>query len=77
MAAVKFQKGSEEWMMFMDYWALCQNFWIAENNDAYWQDFIDASNKFVEKYKNVTDGLFPLKIAMAMLDTKEEERKKI
>lgn len=77
MAGTRFEKGSEEWKMFTDFWTLCQKFWIAENSDEYWQSFIDASNEFCEKYKGITDGIFPNKLAMAILDAKEEERKKL
>jgi hypothetical protein len=38
MAAKKFLKGSEEWMMFMDFWKLCQDFWEPEDNQDYWQN---------------------------------------
>lgn len=75
MAAVKFQKGSDEWKMFTDFWTLCQRFWNVENTDEYWKEFIDASNEFCEKYKEITDGIFPNKLALAILDAKEEERK--
>ena len=33
MAEVKFAKGSEEWQMFMDFWALCQKYWEPEETD--------------------------------------------
>ena len=38
MAEVKFAKGSEEWQMFMDYWALCQKCWEPEETDEWWEE---------------------------------------
>ena len=77
MAGMRFEKGSEEWRMFTDFWALCQKYWIPDNTDEYWDSFIRESNDFCDKYKGVTDGIFPAKLAMAILDAKEEERKKL
>ncbi len=50
MAEVKFLKGSEEWMLFMDYWRLCQKYWEPEDNDDYWYSLIDAVKGFHKKY---------------------------
>lgn len=69
MAAVKFSKGSDEWMMFTDFWQLCQKHWKVEQTDKYWEDAITDSNDFMEKYKSV-----PLsrRLATAFLNTQEE-----
>ena len=48
--AVKFEKGSKEWRMFNEFWKLCQKFWIVEDDDAYWQEFISDMNDFYKKY---------------------------
>lgn len=50
MAEIKFIKGSEEWMLFMDYWGLCQKYWNPEDNDEYWNSLIDAAKEFHKKY---------------------------
>lgn len=71
MAGMRFEKNSKEWQMFTDFWSLCQKFWVAENSDEYWNNFICAANQFCDKHK----GSFPQKLAMAILETKEEERK--
>ena len=47
---------------------------VEDDNDI---SFIRESNDFCDKYKGVTDGIFPAKLAMAILDAKEEERKKL
>lgn len=50
MAGVKFLKGAEEWQLFMDYWNLCQKYWEPEENDKYWEELVDAADKFYRKY---------------------------
>jgi sulfur relay (sulfurtransferase) DsrC/TusE family protein len=69
MSAVKFNKGSEEWMMFTDFWQLCQKHWEVELTDEYWEKLIDDANTFYEKYKEI-----PLARRMinAFLNTQEE-----
>ena len=72
MAEVKFSKGSEEWLMFMDYWNLCQKCWEVENSDKYWQDLIGAIDYFVDKYKSI-----PLaeQLGLALANTQSTKQK--
>ncbi len=74
MAKAKFNKGSEEWMMFTDFWMLCQTYWEVEKQDEYWQSLIDKVNEFCEKYKEI-----PLakQLANAIMNAQEEKYKKI
>ena len=46
----KFAKGSSEWMMFMDYWALCQKYWKPEKTDEWWDEVIREIDNFARKY---------------------------
>ena len=73
MAAVKFNKGSEEWMMFTDFWQLCQKHWEVELTDRYWDDLISDANDIYAKYSKI-----PLARRMinAFLNVKEEEYRK-
>lgn len=73
MACVKFDKGSREWLMFQDYWKLCQKFWVPEDNDGYWEGLVREIDRFYEKYKDVilTKGL-----ALELLGCLEEKSKK-
>lgn len=73
MARVKFQSQSEEWYMFQDFWKLCQEFWIAETNEKYWIDLVDAVQEYTKKY-SYND--FAIKIAIAFLNSREEIRRK-
>ena len=74
MSAVKFNKGSEEWMMFTDFWQLCQKHWEVELTDEYWEQLIrkDATD-FEIKYKSIPLARNMIK---AFLDTQEEEYNK-
>lgn len=73
MAAVKFNKGSEEWMMFMDYWNICQKYWIPNNSDEYWQELMEDINIFMEKYREIE---LSKKIALAFIETQEIKNKR-
>lgn len=74
MSVVKFSKGSEEWMMFTDFWQLCQKHWEVELTDEYWEQLIrkDATD-FEIKYKSIPLARNMIK---AFLDTQEEEYNK-
>lgn len=65
MAKKKFLKGSEEWVLFMDYWALCQELWIPEDTDLYWNDVIKKSENFYKKH--------PTKFALELATTLQLE----
>ena len=70
MAEKRIAKGSEEWMMFTDFWQLCQKHWEVELADEYWEQLIrkDAT-EFEIKYKSIPLARNMIK---AFLDTQEE-----
>jgi len=74
MAQVKFDKGSEEWMMFTEYWALCQSVWHTEDSDEYWKEAFDKCKAFGLKYGGICRK-FSQDLALALLDCLEEKRK--
>lgn len=73
MAAVKFQKGSEEWQLFMDYWNLCQKYWQTEDTDEYWDELIHEMTLFAEKYDKCA---FAVNLALAFIETQDTNYKK-
>lgn len=73
MASKKFSKGSEEWMMFMDFWNLCQKYWIVEDTDEYWESVIRSANDFQKKYNHI---LLSRRLALAFVDSMEDVFKK-
>ena len=72
MAAVKFLKGSEEYQMFVDYWALVQRHYEVSDSDDYWSNALTDIEKFNEKYSN-----YPLahKLALAYVEELDERGK--
>ncbi len=70
MAYKKFGKGSELWLLFTDFWVMCQRLWIIEPTDEYWKEVKDETNAFVEKYKNYT---IAFRLATALVDDLEHK----
>lgn len=70
MAEQKFTKGSEEWMMFQEYYQLVQKFYVPENVDNYWKELHDALTDFGNKY-----GRFAKKLALAYMNEMEQKLK--
>ena len=71
----KFAKGSSEWMMFMDYWALCQKYWEPDDNDDYWESVVKETDVFYRKYNSE----FAKSLALTLvneLERKSRTRKK-
>ena len=50
MAEVKFEKGSKEWEMFMDFWKMCQKHWIPDETEEYWIALSNDINDFYKKH---------------------------
>ena len=70
MAEVKFAKGSEEWQMFMDYWALCQKYRKPEKTDEWWDEVISEIDKFAKKYGST---VFVRGLCMSLINKLEIE----
>ena len=50
MASKKLEKGSEEWMFFMDFWKFHQDYYSADNCDDWYVEMMNAGEKLIEKY---------------------------
>lgn len=46
MAEQRFAEGTEERVMFNDFWKLCQRFWIPEDTDEYWKKLKCEQERF-------------------------------
>ena len=66
----KFAKGSSEWMMFMDYWALCQKYWKPEKTDEWWDEVIREIDNFAKKYGST---VFVRGLCMSLINKLEIE----
>ena len=71
MAVKKFEKGSEEWKIFTDFWELCQRHWEPEETEEYWQTVIDDIDTFYRNHKT----LFSRKLCIALIHGLEEKAK--
>ena len=69
----KFAKGSSEWMMFMDYWALCQKYWEPDDNDDYWESVVKETDVFYRKYNSE----FAKSLALTLVNELERKTEKI
>ena len=52
MAYKKFNKDTQEFQMFQEFWSIFQSFGQVENTEEYWNDFVDNARRFAEKYGN-------------------------
>lgn len=54
MASADFPKGSREWEMIGEFWAICKKYWFVEDTDKWWKEVTEATNEFVRKYGRET-----------------------
>lgn len=52
MAEKKFEKGSEEWQFFQDFWRFRQKYYEADNDEAWFVEMMHAGEQIIEKYHN-------------------------
>ena len=46
------EKGTEEWIMFGDFFNLCKKYWNPNDSDEYWSDILIDSQLFYDKFKS-------------------------
>jgi len=51
MASKKFEKDSEEFQFFKEFYKFVQDYYIPENTEEYWDGFVDESKRISEKYR--------------------------
>ena len=61
-------KADAEFQMFSDYYKIYQDFYVPEDNNAYWESLIHAVDEFYKKYKTKLAKEF----AIAYLNSREE-----
>lgn len=71
MASVKFIKGSEEWLLFTEYWDLCQELWNADQTDEYWECAIHKADAFYKRHNTQ----FARSLVNALMDELERRSK--
>lgn len=73
MASTKFEKGSFYWRMFMDFYKLCQDYWILEDTDEWWKEVTDKCDEFSAKYEN---NAFARGLLGALIRKLEDEKRR-
>lgn len=63
MASKKFEKGSEEWQFFNDYYKFRQQFYEADNEDEWFQGMMEAGEMLIKNthgqiYQNMFKVLY-------------------
>ena len=48
----KFEKGSDEWQFFMDYYQFRQKYYEADNDTEWFKEMMDKGELLIEKYEN-------------------------
>lgn len=61
-------KADAEFQMFSDYYKIYQDFYVPEDNDAYWESLIHSVDEFYKKYNTK----FAMDLALAYLNSREE-----
>lgn len=60
-------KQDADFQMFAEYYKIYQDFYIPEDDDAYWEDLVSTAQAFHNKYKSK----FAKDLIMAYLDSRE------
>jgi len=64
MASKKFEKDSEEFQFFKEFYKFVQDYYIPENTEEYWNGFIEEQRRIAEKYR----GKFYVTMLLAFND---------
>ena len=47
-----FEKGSDEWKFFVDYYKFIQDYALPEQSDTFWDELFHAADSLCKKYNN-------------------------
>ncbi len=70
MGQARFLKGSEEWEIFMGFWNLCQEYWIPEEMDSWWDEALSEIDAFSKKNGST---VFVRGLCLALINYLEEK----
>ena len=74
MASKKFDKNSDEFKFFGEFWKWTQEHYIPEKSDEYWEELLASAGEISNKYKD--NKLFP-KLIVAVINYLEEVNKEM
>lgn len=64
-------KDTKEFQMFAEYWQIYQEFYEADNSDAYWDKLTKRTDEFIKKYQTQ----YARDLMFAFMDKQERELK--
>lgn len=62
------EKGTEEYMLFMDFWNICKKYWILNDTDEWWESVINDVNTFADKYSGGNNRTFARQVGIALIE---------
>ena len=76
MASKKFEKGSEEWQFFNDYYKFRQQYYEADNGEKWFEEMVRVGEKIIEKYHNTETAKFVQSLMFSHFEDVEMRWKK-
>ena len=76
MASKKFEKGSEEWQFFNDYYKLRQQYYEADNEEQWFEEMVRVGEEIIEKYHNTEIAKFVQSLVFSHFEDVEMRWKK-
>ena len=64
----KFEKGSEDWQFFMDYWNFRQKWYEPEESDNWFEELKEAADELKMKYDKTKCRKYVIALIMAHLE---------
>ena len=68
----KIEKGTEEFVMFSDFYKIIQDYYIVENNDKFFDEVKEKMDEFLKKYQNIPIAKH---LAIAILENLVEQER--
>ena len=76
MASKKFEKGSEEWQFFNDYYTFRQQYYEADNGEKWFEEMVRVGEEIIEKYHNTEIAKFVQSLVFSHFEDVEMRWKK-
>ena len=76
MASKKFEKGSEEWQFFNDYYKFRQQYYEADNGEKWFEEMVRVGEEIIEKYHNTEIAKFVQNLVFSHFEDVEMRWKK-
>lgn len=75
MASKKFEKGSEEWQFFNDYYKFRQQFYEADNEEEWFRELMKSGETLIEKYSKTNISKFAQSLVFSHFEDVERRWK--